>query len=146
MKYFKLNEFTKSDTAVKYKIDNTPTDDVISNITNLVDNLLDKIREGWADYCKENKLGNAAIRINSGYRCPELNKKLGGVSTSAHITGNAADCYPMNGKIKEFYIFCQNFCKEYGLKWDQIINEYSKWVHIGYKNNNGLQRKQIFKL
>lgn len=74
MKYFTINELTHSDTAVKLKLDNTPSKDVIYNLTKLVDTILDPLRE----------LYGKPIRISSGYRSEKVNKAVGGSSTSQH--------------------------------------------------------------
>lgn len=144
MKYFKLSEFITSDTAKKYKIDNTPSAKVIKNITELVENLLDPLREAWSLECIKKRYGTPAIHVNSGYRCPALNKKVGGAATSAHPTGYAADLYPMNNRIQEFIAFCSTWIKD--KQFDQCIDEYGRWCHIGLKNNSSQQRKQIFKI
>lgn len=144
MKYFKLQEFVASDTAKKYNIDNTPSAVIVSHLNELVDNLLDSLRGDWAKYCAQKGWSKPGIYINSGYRCPALNKKVGGAATSAHMTGYAADLYPLNNKIKEFIAFCVEWVK--GRNFDQCIDEYQRWCHIGYKNSYGQHRKQIFKI
>ena len=144
MKYFKLQEFVTSATAKKYKIDNTPSAIIVAHINELVDNVLDPLREAWAKHCEVGGLGKPGINVNSGYRCPELNQKVGGAAKSAHMTGYAADLSPINGKIKEFIAFCSEWIKNRA--FDQCIDEYQRWVHIGYKNSLGQSRKQIFKI
>lgn len=134
--YFTVAELTASSTAKTYKINNTPTPEVEAHLKELITNILNPLREAWG----------SAITVSSGYRCPELNAKVGGVKTSAHTSGYAADLLPKNGKLKEFIAFCQKWAKESGIPFDQCINEYNRWVHFGYKNNQGLQRKQIFKM
>lgn len=81
--FFTLSELTKSSTALKYHIDNTPSDDIIKNLQYGVDMVLDPLR----------RLYGKPIIINSGYRCQELNKRVGGVSNSWHTQGNAADIH-----------------------------------------------------
>lgn len=80
IKYFKLEEFIYSETAQRNKIDNTPSDEVVKHLYKLME-FLDGFREYYG----------SPIRVSSGYRCPKLNKKVGGVSNSAHMTGYAAD-------------------------------------------------------
>ena len=77
---FSLQELTKSETAIRKGIDNTPDDKVISNLTTLCDMVLQKVRN-----C------HGAVTITSGYRSPELNKAIGGSTTSDHCKGCAAD-------------------------------------------------------
>lgn len=144
MKYFKLNEFSRSETAKLNRIDNSIPKDIEPNIVELVDNLLDELREAWASHCLKKGLKNPAITVSSGYRCPKLNTKVGGATTSAHLTGRAADLVPVNGKIKEFISFTMQWVK--GRKFDQCIDEYSRWIHLSFKNNKGEQRQQIFNI
>ena len=69
MKYFTIEELTRSTTARQRGIDNTPSQQVIDNLTALVNNVLDPLRQAWGK----------PIHVNSGYRCPALNKAVGGV-------------------------------------------------------------------
>lgn len=123
MKYFTLKELTRSATAEEKGIDNTPTPEVEKNLTLLVDNILDKLREIYGK----------PITINSGYRCPELNKAVGGSATSDHVKGFAAD---ITGGSKEenerlFNIIKHNF------HFSQLIDEKNfSWVHVSYNPNN----------
>ena len=81
MKYFKMKELSHSDTAVSLGIDNTPTAAAVPLMVELIDRVLDPLREHWG----------LPIRITSGYRCPELNEEVGGVEDSYHMDGCAAD-------------------------------------------------------
>ena len=81
MKYFKMKEFSHSDTAVSLGIDNTIPMECVAKIEHLVVCVLDPIREHWG----------LPIRITSGYRCPELNEEVNGVEDSYHMDGCAAD-------------------------------------------------------
>ena len=137
MKYFTIEELCQSETAEKYKIDNTPSEEIKKNLETLVDCLLDPLREAWG----------SPIIINSGYRCPILNKAVGGSKTSSHMSGWSADIRPKNGKMQEFKKFVVEFIKT--KFWDQLILEKTgdvEWVHISLYNNSGKQRKQIFSL
>ena len=81
MKYFKIEEFTRSATAVSLGIDNTIPKECKANLETLVHCVLDPIREHWG----------LPIRVTSGYRCPELNEEVNGVEDSYHMDGCAAD-------------------------------------------------------
>nr|DAP92332.1 MAG TPA: peptidase [Caudoviricetes sp.] len=122
MKYFTIKELTKSSTAEAKGIDNTPTPEVERNLTALVDNILDGVREIYGK----------PITVNSGYRCPELNKAVGGSATSDHVKGFAAD---ITGGSKEenerlFNIIKHNF------HFSQLIDEKNfSWVHVSYDPN-----------
>jgi uncharacterized protein YcbK (DUF882 family) len=80
-KYFTLRELIKSDTAIRCGIANNPTKEEIANINNLIDNILDPLREAYGK----------PIIVTSGYRCERLNKLVKGSKTSQHRFGQAAD-------------------------------------------------------
>ncbi len=81
MKYFKIDELTHSLRAQACGIDNTPPASAVPLMVELITKVLDPIREKW----------QSPIYITSGYRCPMLNKKVGGVENSYHLRGMAAD-------------------------------------------------------
>ena len=81
MKYFTLPELTHSLSAKVHSIANVPTAEAEKNLVTLITRVLDPIRERW----------QSPIYINSGYRCAELNKKVGGAANSYHLRGMAAD-------------------------------------------------------
>lgn len=149
MKYFTLKELCFSSTAQAKKIDNTPDSTEAAHIIELIEKLLDPIREKWAAYCKANNLGTGAININSGFRCPQLNAVVGGVRTSAHLVGYAADIKPANGKQLLFEKWIAAKFAKSGVKFDQIILErsrYARWVHVAIRNQAGAQRMKCFSL
>lgn len=132
MKYFTLNELTRSDTATKNKIDNTPTAEEVKNLTALVDNVLDPLREMYGK----------PIYISSGYRCPELNKAVGGVSGSQHKTGQAAD---INQRSREENARIFKLIEE-NLDFDQLLWENGgQWVHVSFRAD-GKNRRQVKRL
>lgn len=87
-KNFTLSEMTESITANLYNIDNTPNQKQIDNLKMLCQQVLQQARD---DFGKP-------IHVNSGFRCAELNKKVGGVKTSYHLKGQAADLHVDNEK------------------------------------------------
>lgn len=135
MKYFTITELCRSDTAIEKGIDNTAPPQARANLSILVNNLLDPLREAW----------RSPIKVTSGFRCGVLNRAVGGQPTSAHLYGYAADIVPMNGNMSEFKEFVTRWAQ--GKKFDQILLEKDskgrEWVHIGYKNSKGLQRGQL---
>lgn len=134
MKYFTISELCASDTAKARNIDNTPSQEVIDNLTKLVDNVLDPLRETWG----------GPLIVNSGYRCKALNSAVGGSSTSDHMKGKAADIVPKN-KTKESVKELFALVDKLGLKYDQLINESDyTWVHISFRE--GANRMQKLKL
>ena len=134
--YFTISELTASDTAKKWGIDNTPTPEIKQHLKELIEKLLNPIREAWG----------GPVIVRSGYRCPKVNNIVNGAKTSAHLTGYAADLVPGNGKRLEFIKFVQEFLKKNNIPFDQCINEYNRWCHVGLYNAAMRQRKQIFKI
>lgn len=133
--YFTIEELCYSDTAEREHIDNTPSEEIKKRLQILIE-FLNPLREAWG----------SGIRINSGYRCPELNKVVGGVDTSAHKEGWAIDMYPVNNKFEDFKQFIITYLKD--KNFDQCIVERSgrsQWIHLGLYSNHR-QRKQIFKI
>lgn len=121
MRYFTIEELEHSDTATKYKIDNTSNGDTRTNLTKLIELLLDPIRTKWGK----------PIKVNSGYRCSKLNRIVGGVSTSQHVLGEAADITvgssEENKRLFEMII-------SMNILFDQLILEDGgKWIHISLK-------------
>ena len=133
--YFTIEELCNSETADRLNIDNSPTDDIILHLNELID-FLNPIRIAWG----------SAIIVTSGYRCAELNRAVKGSATSVHQIGYAVDIVPKNGKIEEFGRFIEAFLKDNDLKWDQLLFETSKtsmWIHLGLYNNKHEQRMII---
>ena len=135
MKYFSIKELCKSSTAKKLNIDNTPSAEIKENLTVLIEECLDPIRE---------KFGNP-IMVTSGYRCPQLNAAMGGSPTSHHTRGLAADIDTNENKKLWNTIVSGDF------KWTQLINEYPdeegepSWIHISYNPDNLKCEKLICK-
>ena len=127
MRYFTIKELSASQQARSMGIDNTPTSEVIANLTELVEHVLDPLRE---------KYGHP-IMVSSGYRCPLLNKAVGGSVDSQHTAGEAADIYV--GRPKELAeLFSLIY---YTLPYDQLIwergtDEAPAWIHISYREGN----------
>ena len=136
MKFFSISEMTRSDTARRLGIDNTPSDDIKKNLTLFINTVLDPIREDWG----------SPIIVSSGYRCPELNKAVGGVKTSGHLYGYCADLQ-VKGDLRKFSNFVIEWMKEHQMKWDQIIWEKSgnvTWLHFCWIGKDGKQRMKNF--
>ena len=121
--HFTLHEFINSPTAIRLKIDNTPTGAIISNLLEL-SQMLEKIRTIYGK----------PIIIGSGYRCPRLNKAVGGVPNSQHQFGQAADIktvsdLPQDNKV--LFNICKKMVEDGTIKVGQLIDEYNyNWIHI----------------
>ena len=121
---FTLEEFTRSTTASRLKIDNRVPGELMPNIQ-LTAIKLELVRQA---------LGKPIV-ITSGYRCPALNARVGGVSTSAHTKGLAVDFKSSFGTPKEI---CQRLI-DAGVQFDKLIQEHNQWVHIGFSPSNNRQ-------
>lgn len=131
MKYFTLNELTYSSTAKQKGINNTPNATIKANLVNLVDNILDPLREAYGK----------PIVITSGYRCPELNKAVKGASKSQHVKGEAADIRTQSDKPEDNKKLF-DLALKLNLPFDQLIGEYGfNWVHVSF--SKGHNRKQV---
>lgn len=127
--HFTLEELTVSQTAARRGIDNTPPADVIERL-------------------KRTALGLEAVRIrlaapiiiSSGYRCPELNAAVGSKPGSQHTTGEAVDFVcPGFGSPATVVSALQDA----GIEFDQLIEEYGRWVHISFSPRN---RRQVLRI
>lgn len=127
MKYFNYNELTRSATASRLGIDNTPTAKEKANLKAVVDNILDPLREKWG----------APIIVTSGFRCEKLNKAVGGATTSQHRLGQAVDIRTVSDKPADNYKLL-HLLIDMGLPYDQLISEYvddkgrPDWIHVSY--------------
>lgn len=150
MKHFTMEELIHSDTARAKGIDNTPTAAHRQHLIETVERMVDPLRERWAVVCANEQLGTPQIRVSSGYRSPALNRAVGGSSTSAHVLGYALDLVPINGQLRRFKEVCREYLR--GKKFDQMISEdedasgVPKWIHLGYKNAEGKQRRQFLSM
>lgn len=128
MKHFNLSEFFQSSTAAKNGIKNEPSFDekatIVRNINLLVDNVLDPVRD----------MVNTPIIITSGYRCPQVNRLVGGVDNSQHMLGCAADFHVQgynHSMMYEVFLYIFNT-----LEFDQLIYYPSKnIIHVSYVEN-----------
>lgn len=116
--HFTLEELIYSKTAITKKLDNTPPDPIKKNLQVLAEGL-EKIRS----------ILGTPMNITSAYRNKILNNLVGGVDTSDHMSGYAADFVsPKFGSVADI---CKKI-KESGIKLDQCINEYGRWVHVSF--------------
>ena len=131
MKYFTIKELCESSTATQRGIDNTPNSEIVSNLEQLVDNILDPLREKYG----------SPIQVNSGYRCEKLNKAVGGSKTSQHRYGLAADI-TTGSKLRNKQLFI--LAQQMNLPFDQLIDEKTySWIHISFSKE---PRKQVLHL
>ena len=123
-KNFTMAEFTKSQTAERKGIDNTPEGEHLEAAKALFENVVQPIRDHFGPTV-----------INSGYRSPELNEAVGGSSRSQHCKGEAADIEVPGTPNAELAEWIRD-----NLEFDQLILEFAQkgvpdagWVHVSYK-------------
>ena len=131
-KHISYKESVYSNTATRRGIDNTPNDEQLNNMELIANEVFEPLREWVA----------GPIKINSFFRCPELNTAIGGSGKSQHCKGQAIDIDDTFGKATNAEMY--NFIKEH-LDFDQMIWEFGDddnpaWVHVSYvspeKNRN----------
>lgn len=150
MNYFTISELTFSATAQRLGIDNRPTPIERTHLEELTNTLLNPLREAWSLVCKKKNLGSPKILILSGFRCHDLNLKVGGSPTSAHLYGWAADLKPMNGELLAFKIFLKEWLLE--KDFDQMISEKEdaqgrpRWIHLGLWHPTHIQRHEFLSM
>jgi hypothetical protein len=136
-KHLSLAEVSRSETAKRKGINNTPSGEHLENFKKLAENIFEPIREHFG----------VPIHISSGYRSKELNAAVGGSSSSQHCQGEAIDIDMDGTTITNAEIF--NYIKD-NLNFDQLLWEFGNdtnpdWVHVSYEST-GKQRKQILKV
>jgi hypothetical protein len=120
--HFSLEELTHSDTATRLGIDNTPTAEIIDNLTFLAKEL---------EYVRD--ILNTPMLISSGFRCYALNDHLGSKRTSSHTKGLAVDFIsPSFGNPRSI---CDAIILA-NINYDQLILEYDRWVHLSFRQED----------
>ena len=137
-KNFELEEMVRSVTARERGIDNTPPKKVKENLRMLCEEVLQPLRDRWG----------APIVVSSGYRCPQLNRAVGGVRNSDHLYGCAADIHALGDKPEDnerLFRLAVSMMKEGTLRnVKQIIDEYHyNWIHISRQDGRTPKRCQV---
>ena len=131
--HFRLAEFTTSLVAVTRRIDNTPPLPAICNLQQLCLHVLEPLRA---------HLGHA-VRINSGYRSAKLNAAVGGVKTSDHTRGCAADIFVPDVKTgRQWFAWMMDNLPFDQLIWETASKGQAQWIHVGYRGA-GRNRQQV---
>lgn len=131
---FRWREFTKSSTAERLHLDNVPADNspVWGNMEYLARHMLQPMRDEFG-----------AIRINSGYRGPALNKAVGGSATSFHSYGMAADIVPLvkGVSLKDLFVWI------HGRRFTELVAEEvpGGWIHVAYAKGRENERQLKYK-
>lgn len=129
MLFFKMSELIHSDTAVMLNINNMPTIQALDCMLDVIYYVLNPTRKHFGK----------PIVVTSGYRCPELNRKIGSKNTSQHLKGQAADFVVKGYDLHKVFEYIKN-----SLEYDQLLFETdskgNKWIHVSYVR--GKNRKQ----
>lgn len=125
--HFTLEELTRSQTALRTGIDNTPTPTQIGQLQRLCETLLEPVRD----------LLGVPLHIDSGFRCPTLNAAVGGASNSAHLDGRAADIVPETLTLPNAF----DAIRASDLPFDQLIIECNAWIHIAVAADGNPRRE-----
>ena len=131
--HISYKEGVYSTTATRREIDNTPNDEQLDNMETIAEKVFEPLRE-WV---------GGAIKINSFFRCPELNKAIGGSSKSQHCQGQAIDIDDTYGIVANSEMY--HYIKE-NLDFDQLIWEFGdddnpNWVHVSYVSEDSNRRR-----
>lgn len=122
--HFSWAEATRSLTATRLKLDNTPPDSLILNIQRMA-TVMERVRA----------IVGTPIKVNSWYRSPAVNKAVGGSPTSAHLKGLAVDWEPVGVPL----LVAFEMIKNSNMIFDQLIHEGTKdgadWIHLGLTNS-----------
>jgi hypothetical protein len=131
---FSLKELTKSDTATRLGLDNTPGEAEIESLRLLCEKVLQPVRDHFGK----------SVTVNSGFRSPETNQATGGSKTSDHCKGQAADIEIPGVPNAELAQFIMDNCD-----YTQLILEFytqgipdSGWCHISYDPDN-LKKQEL---
>lgn len=127
--HFSLDEATYSETAIRMGINNQPNEQQLANMTTAAEKL------------EEVRNVTGALRVNSWLRLPDVNVAVGGSKVSSHMDGWAIDC---SSSAHTPYEVCQLVLKA-GIKFDQMIHEYGRWMHISFAPEMRQQELTIYK-
>jgi len=119
--HFSLEQLISSATAERERIDNSPGTEIVDNLRLLAEGL-ERVQ----------MLTGFPLEISSGYRCPELNRCVGGASSSQHTRGQAADftCAEFGPPMD-----IMKAIRDSDIDFDQCILEYARWVHISFSGS-----------
>ena len=126
--HFSYDEMTRSQTAERNSIDNTPSNEQVDNLVALCENILESIRVHY----------KKPVTVTSGFRCLELNRKIGSTDRSQHTKGEAAD-FVVNGSPTVTEVW--RWIIDSDLDFDQVIQEFGRWIHVSFKKDGNNRHK-----
>lgn len=135
-KNLSLREVTKSITAERLGVKNTPDKEDIANLIDIATHVFQPLRDHF----------DVPIAVSSGFRCKELNKAVGGSKTSEHMVGRALDLdADIYGGVtnKEIFEFIKKNLEFNQLIWEFGDDENPDWVHVSY--HKGSNKKRVLR-
>lgn len=127
-----LQEATKSNTATRLGIDNTPSESIIETMKLTAEKIFQPLRDALGP-----------IRVSSFYRSPDLNRAIGGSKTSQHCTGEAIDMQGISVSNAELFLKACDLEEFDQIIWEFGTLEEPDWVHVSYSKTHN--RKQILR-
>jgi zinc D-Ala-D-Ala carboxypeptidase len=132
-KHITYKEATRSVTALRLGIENVPNEYELQNMELIAEKVFEPLRRAV----------NGPIKINSFFRCEELNKAIGGSSKSQHCQGRAIDIDDVYGYVSNSYMYY--YIKD-NLDFDQLIWEFGTdtepdWVHVSYVDGDSNRKR-----
>lgn len=129
--HFTIDELTHSDAAVENGLDNSPGETELAALKRLAVNVLEPLR----------KCLGAPITVTSGFRNPAVNRLVGGVATSQHTKGEAADCCASLGAQHLLAVLLEN-----KLSFDQaILYDKKNFLHLSFRNPSANRMMVLYK-
>lgn len=126
---FRLEDYTRSETAARRGIENRPLPYQVANLRLLHEHIIAPLQDLVQPF---------QVVITSGFRCWELNAAIGSGRTSQHLQGEAADLVVPGLELRKVYNVIST-----ALPFDQLIYEFGSWIHVSYRPDRQRHDRRI---